>query len=83
MLFIGVHVFYSQKLTAVQPHENYHLSRCQSRFWSHYPCMKTYQVLLLQGGCADSVCQVIPLLFMALGQKDVSKIQLGELTEYR
>ncbi|XP_064385929.1 RNA 3'-terminal phosphate cyclase-like protein [Halichondria panicea] len=37
---------------------------------------------IVKGGCADSVCQVIPLLFMALGQKDVSKIQLGELTEY-
>ena len=30
----------------------------------------------------DSGSQVIPLLFMALGQRDVSKVQLGELTPY-
>ena len=35
-----------------------------------------------QGGCADSCSQVIPLLFMALGQKDVSRLQLGELSTY-
>ena len=39
-------------------------------------------VLICQGGCADSCSQVIPLLFMALGQKDVSKIRLGELSSY-
>jgi hypothetical protein len=36
----------------------------------------------MQGGYVDSGSQVIPLLFMALGQRDVSKVQLGELTPY-
>ena len=35
-----------------------------------------------QGGCVDHCCQVIPVLFMALGQKDVSKVLLGELSDY-
>ena len=35
-----------------------------------------------QGGCAASLNQCLVLLFMALGQRDVSKVQLGELTEY-
>ena len=30
----------------------------------------------------DSGSQVVVLLFMALGQRDVSKVQLGELTPY-
>ena len=30
----------------------------------------------VQGSGADSGCQIIPLLFMALGQKDFSKIQV-------
>lgn len=34
------------------------------------------------GGYADSACQSIALLFMALGQKDVSKILLGPLSAY-
>lgn len=37
---------------------------------------------IVKGGCVDSCCQIIPLLFMALGQKDVSKVQLGELSAY-
>ena len=37
---------------------------------------------IMQGGYVDSGSQVIPLLFMALGQRDVSKVQLGELTPY-
>lgn len=34
------------------------------------------------GGCTDSCSQALALLSMALGQKDVSKIILGPLTEY-
>lgn len=34
------------------------------------------------GGYTDSACQSIALLFMALGQKDVSKILLGPLSTY-
>lgn len=37
---------------------------------------------IYMGGCADSACQAIALLFMALGQKDVSKILLGPLSTY-
>ena len=37
---------------------------------------------LSQGGFIDSGSQLFPLLFMALGQRDVSKVQLGELTPY-
>ncbi|XP_045483439.1 RNA 3'-terminal phosphate cyclase-like protein [Harmonia axyridis] len=35
-----------------------------------------------QGGMVDPSSQAIALLFMALGPRDVSKIVLGELTEY-
>lgn len=34
------------------------------------------------GGCTDSASQSLALLFMALGQKDVSRIVLGSLTDY-
>lgn len=34
------------------------------------------------GGVADSPSQAIAIVCMALGQKDVSKIVLGPLTEY-
>lgn len=34
------------------------------------------------GGIADSTSQAIAIVCMALGQKDVSKIVLGPLTEY-
>lgn len=35
-----------------------------------------------RGGCVDSVHQSLVLLYMALGQMDVSKVLLGELTPY-
>lgn len=34
------------------------------------------------GGVTDSTSQAVAILFMALGQKDVSKIVLGPLSEY-
>lgn len=34
------------------------------------------------GGVADSAAQSIAIICMALGQKDVSKVVLGPLTEY-
>eukprot|EP00731_Ephydatia_muelleri_P018696 Em0011g736a len=37
---------------------------------------------IVKGGCADSGSQVIALLFMALGQQDVSKLKLGQLSPY-
>lgn len=37
---------------------------------------------IVKGGCTDSGSQVIPLLFMALGQQDVSKLKLGQLSPY-
>lgn len=37
---------------------------------------------IYMGGCTDSACQAIALLFMALGQKDVSKMLLGPLSSY-
>ena len=37
---------------------------------------------IYRGGCADTVTQCIPLLYMALGQQDVSKITLGQLSPY-
>ena len=39
-------------------------------------------LLFVQGGCVDHVCQIIPILYMALGQKDVSKLRIGQLTDY-
>ena len=36
-----------------------------------------------QGGYVDSTHQHLVLLFMALGQMDVSKVVLGPLTQYR
>lgn len=33
------------------------------------------------GGCVDSACQSLAILFMALGQKDVSKLMTGPLSE--
>ncbi|XP_057301904.1 RNA 3'-terminal phosphate cyclase-like protein [Hydractinia symbiolongicarpus] len=35
-----------------------------------------------RGGCVDSVHQSLVILYMALGQMDVSKVLLGELTPY-
>ena len=35
-----------------------------------------------RGGCVDSICQPLVLLFMVLTGKDVSKIVLGPLTPY-
>jgi len=47
---------------------------------------KECAVKLLQevyrGGCVDSTHQSLALLYMALGQMDVSKILLGPLTTY-
>nr|XP_022917931.1 probable RNA 3'-terminal phosphate cyclase-like protein [Onthophagus taurus] len=37
---------------------------------------------ILNGGCTDSASQSLAILFMALGQKDVSKIVLGPLSDY-
>ncbi|XP_065904805.1 RNA 3'-terminal phosphate cyclase-like protein isoform X2 [Dysidea avara] len=37
---------------------------------------------ILSGGCCDSVMQVITMLFMAMGEKNVSKIKIGNLTDY-
>lgn len=33
------------------------------------------------GGCVDSACQSLAILFMALGSKDVSKMMLGPLSQ--
>ena len=41
-----------------------------------------FSFISLKGGCADNGCQIIPLLFMALGQQDVSKLKLGQLSPY-
>lgn len=35
-----------------------------------------------QGGCVDSTNQSLALLYMMLGQQDVSKILLGPLSPY-
>ncbi|XP_062510130.1 RNA 3'-terminal phosphate cyclase-like protein [Corticium candelabrum] len=46
---------------------------------------KTAMMLLdeiWRGGCVDSRNQTLALLFMALGQRDVSQIVIGELTTY-
>jgi len=47
---------------------------------------KSAAMLLLQevyrGGCVDSTHQSLALLYMALGQMDVSKVLLGTLTPY-
>ena len=37
---------------------------------------------IYRGGCVDSSNQHLVLLFMALGQKDVSKVLLGPLSPY-
>ncbi|CAH1772483.1 unnamed protein product [Owenia fusiformis] len=37
---------------------------------------------IYRGGCVDSASQSIACLFMALGQQDVSKIQVGPLSQY-
>lgn len=37
---------------------------------------------IYRGGCVDTVCQPLVLLFMVLTAKDVSKIVLGPLTPY-
>lgn len=37
---------------------------------------------ILSGGCCDSVMQSIVLLYMAMGEKDVSKVKMGNLTDY-
>ena len=41
-----------------------------------------YFCILIQGGCCDSVMQSIVLLYMAMGEKDVSKVLMGALTDY-
>lgn len=35
-----------------------------------------------QGGCVDSTNQSLALLYMTLGQQDVSKVLLGPLSPY-
>lgn len=37
---------------------------------------------IYRGGCVDSTSQSLACLFMALGDKDVSKIVLGEFSPY-
>ncbi|PIK33950.1 putative RNA 3'-terminal phosphate cyclase-like protein [Apostichopus japonicus] len=37
---------------------------------------------IYRGGCVDSRHQGLALLFMALGQNDVSKLQTGPLSPY-
>ena len=39
-------------------------------------------LLCIQGGCVDSRHQSLALLYMSLGQRDVSKIITGPLTPY-
>jgi hypothetical protein len=57
--------------------------KVQIQIMTHFSVQKIINNLrYVQGGCADRGCQIIPLLFMALGQKDISKIQLGELSTY-
>ena len=41
-----------------------------------------YLQLIIQGGCCDSAMQSIVLLYMAMGEKDVSKVKMGNLTDY-
>ena len=42
----------------------------------------TQRLLSFSGGCVDSLAQSTMLLYMSLGQKDVSKVRLGQLTPY-
>ena len=42
----------------------------------------THAWLTIQGGCGDSAMQSIVLLYMAMGEKDVSKIKIGHFTDY-
>ncbi|XP_037072764.1 RNA 3'-terminal phosphate cyclase-like protein [Pollicipes pollicipes] len=37
---------------------------------------------IYRGGCVDSLAQSTMLLYMCLGQKDISKVKLGQLTPY-
>ncbi|MBN3284694.1 RCL1 protein, partial [Polyodon spathula] len=46
------------------------------------PKLVTADNLCLQGGCVDSVNQSLALLYMTLGQQDVSKVLLGPLSPY-
>ncbi|XP_069776639.1 RNA 3'-terminal phosphate cyclase-like protein [Narcine bancroftii] len=45
-------------------------------------CAKLLLEEIYRGGCVDSVNQSLALLFMALGQQDVSKVQMGPLSPY-
>uniref|UniRef100_H3A6A2 RNA 3'-terminal phosphate cyclase-like protein n=1 Tax=Latimeria chalumnae TaxID=7897 RepID=H3A6A2_LATCH len=45
-------------------------------------CAKLLLEEVYRGGCVDSVNQSLALLFMTLGQQDVSKILLGPLSPY-
>ncbi|KAJ1207070.1 hypothetical protein NDU88_002462 [Pleurodeles waltl] len=45
-------------------------------------CAKLLLEEIYRGGCVDSVNQSLVLLFMTLGQQDVSKVLLGPLSPY-
>ncbi|XP_048448309.1 RNA 3'-terminal phosphate cyclase-like protein [Rhincodon typus] len=45
-------------------------------------CAKLLLEEVYRGGCVDSTNQSLALLYMALGQQDVSKIQIGSLSPY-
>ncbi|XP_060702267.1 RNA 3'-terminal phosphate cyclase-like protein [Hemiscyllium ocellatum] len=45
-------------------------------------CAKLLLEEIYRGGCVDSVNQSLALLYMALGQQDVSKLQIGSLSPY-
>nr|XP_033781473.1 RNA 3'-terminal phosphate cyclase-like protein isoform X1 [Geotrypetes seraphini] len=45
-------------------------------------CAKLLLEEIYRGGCVDSVNQILVLLFMTLGQQDVSKVLLGPLSPY-
>ncbi|XP_066566830.1 RNA 3'-terminal phosphate cyclase-like protein [Amia ocellicauda] len=45
-------------------------------------CAKLLLEEIYRGGCVDSINQSLVLLYMTLGQQDVSKVQLGPLSPY-
>ena len=47
-----------------------------------YVFVLLFSSLIIQGGCCGSAMQSIVLLYMAMGEKDVSKVKMGSLTDY-
>ncbi|XP_067839527.1 RNA 3'-terminal phosphate cyclase-like protein isoform X1 [Heptranchias perlo] len=45
-------------------------------------CAKLLLEEVYRGGCVDSINQSLALLYMTLGQQDVSKVQIGPLSPY-